>query len=420
MKAISNVRWRIGWLMFAGVAINYLDRVNVSHAIIVISKEFNLTSIQKGYILSSFSFGYVLLMVVGGALIYKFGPKRVTFVAMLLLSATTIYCGFTTGLYTLLFARFLIGVFECPTFPANAYTTVTWFPKLERAKATSLFDSGSYVGSALAAPMIIYLIAQFSWRVCFVFSGVLGFLWCIVWWKYFRDKPKDHVGISREELVLLEDNDYHEFINTKIQWRQYIGNRKVIGSSVGFFCYNYLKSFHLTWFPTYLVEYKKMSFIKLGFVGFIPPLCAIAGELYTGYLIDKSIANGASATYAKKIPICMGLLLSSVIILSLTTSNFFIIMGLITISYVFLISASVGIWTIPAELADAPRSVSLIGSIQNSFSNIAGIIAPIVTGYLYYETKSFFVPFLISCCIAIVGAYAYWFIVGDLKKIVIK
>ncbi len=420
MMRLNSVRWRIGFLMFAGVAINYLDRVNISHAIILISKDFNLNSIQKGYVLSSFSVGYVLLMTVGGALIYKFGPKRVGLAAMLLLSAATIYCGFATGLYTLLLARFLIGVFECPTFPANAYTTVTWFPKFERAKVTGFFDSGSYVGSALAAPFIIYLISQFNWRICFVVSGLLGLVWSLIWWRYFRDSPKDHPKISTDELSLLKDNDQHEHPNGKIKWKQYIGNRKVIGSSIGFFCYNYLKSFHLTWFPTYLVEYKKMSFIKLGFVGFIPPVCAIFGELYTGYLIDKWIAKGASPTFAKKIPICAGLLFSSVIILSLTTANFVIVVGLITISYVFLIAASVGIWSIPAELADTPKAVSVIGSIQNSFSNIAGIVAPIVTGYLYYKTGSFYAPFLISCCMALVGAYAYWFIVGDLRKIVIK
>lgn len=416
---VKGMRWKIAFLMFIGVAINYLDRVNISHSIIVTSKDFNLNSLQKGLILSSFSFGYVLLMIPGGLLIYKFGPRYIGFVSMLLLCVATIACGLATGFYTLLLARFLIGAFESPVFPANAYTTSVWFPKKERAKVTALFDSGSYVGAAAAAPIIIYLINRFNWRISYIFSGLLGLLWCVAWWRYFRDRPNDHPDITSEELNIMQnsvDDDKHRRIN----WIQYLKSRKIIGCSIGFFCYNYLKSFYLTWLPTYLVEDRKMGFIKLGVAGSIPPLCAIAGELFTGFIVDKWIARGIRPTLAKKIPICLGLFFSSVVIFSLATTNIVLVIGLITISYVFLISASVGIWSIPSELAGTVRATSVIGSIQNSFANIAGIIAPIITGYLYFETKSFFFPFMISCGVAFLGAYSYWFVVGDLNKIEIN
>lgn len=409
----KTVRWKIGLLMFLGVAINYLDRVNISHAIIVITKEFSLSNVEKGYVLSAFSFGYVFLMMFGGYLIFKFGARLTLFVSTLLLSATSVFSGFATGFYSLLTSRFFIGAFEAPTFPGNAYSVSKWFPKTERGKATGLFDSGSYVGAAIAAPIIIYLIVEYGWRVCFILSGVVGIIWSLVWYSFFRDNPSKHPKITLKELSILTTSEI--VIPKNIKWKKYLSNRKVIGMSIGFFCYNYLKSFHLTWFPTYLVESKGMDFIKLSYAALIPPLFAIAGELWTGHLVDRYISKGVSPTYAKKIPICLGLILSSVLVLSLFAANIIIVITLITLSYTFLISASVGIWSIPDELAENKKSVAIIGSIQNTFSNVAGIIAPIVTGYIYQNTNSFLIPFLISSCLALVGAISYWFVVGELK-----
>jgi MFS transporter, ACS family, D-galactonate transporter len=404
-------RWRIGFLLFIGVAINYLDRVNISHAIINISKYYLLSEIEKGFILSAFSCGYVLFMMLGGYLVFKYGARTVLFVSALLLSITTIAAGLTTGFYSLLVSRFLIGAFEAPLFPASAYIVSRWFPKTERAKATSLFDAGSYVGSALAAPAIVYVIIHYSWQSCFLFSGLLGLVWSVLWLRYFRDNPNQQQQISNETTLALEaDLPVNKPAG---RFSMYLKDKRVIGASAGFFCYNYLKSFHLTWFPTYLVEAKGASFAKLGLLGFIPPSCAIIGELVTGYGLDKLVGRGFSATYVKKASVCLGLLLSSIIIGAVFVESISATIAFITLSYVFLIASSVGIWSIPDELTDDKRSIAIIGSIQNTFSNVAGIIAPIVTGYLYYHTHSFVLPFLICFCVSLLGASLYWFTVGE-------
>lgn len=409
----KTVRWKIGLLMLLGVAINYLDRVNISHAVITITKEFGLTNIEKGYILSAFSFGYVLFMMIGGFITYKFGAKISLFFSGVLLSLSSIFSGFSTGYYSLLLSRFFIGVFEAPTFPGNAYIVSKWFPKNERAKATGLFDTGSYIGAAFAAPVIIYLIIEYDWRTCFIVSGVVGIVWSIVWYFFYYDDPSKHPKITSQEMTLLELEDATHKI--KIPWKKYFYNKSILGMSIGFFCYNYLKNFHLTWFPTYLIETKGMSFIKLSFAGFIPPIAAIIGELYTGYLIDKFIITGKRSLYVKKISISIGLILSSVIILSLFFQSTTVVILFISLSYMFLISASVGIWSMPDEIVENKNMIPIIGSIQNTFSNSAGIIAPIVTGYIYEQTHSFFIPFIISCILSVIGAASYWFMIPDSK-----
>ena len=207
-------------------------------------------------------------------------------------------------------------------------------------------------------------------------------------------------------------------VKVKNQILTLLKNRKIIGISIGFFCYNYLKSFFLTWFPTYLVMEKGFSLIKVGFVAMIPPLVAILGELYVGYLTDKMISKNINVSFARKIPLCLGMLISSVIIFSVFAESIWMAMLLLTISYTALISASPGIWAIPGDLSRTKNMVGTIGGIQNTFSNMAGIIAPIMTGFLLDRTGSFVVPIILSGVIAILGAISYWFIVGKLEPVV--
>ncbi len=402
--------------MFLGIMINYLDRVNISSAVVAITKkDFSLTSLQKGWVLSAFGIGYVLMMMVGGYLVFKIGPRIALTVSALLLALTTICCGLSAGFISLLIFRFLIGVFESPIYPAFASIAGTWFPKSERVKAIGLFDIGSYVGVAFATLVIAYLITNFNWQASFIFSGVFTLLWSLIWFFYFRDNPSSHPRISKQELATIGNIQQENTL--KVPWIKYLGNRKVIGISIGFFCFNYLKSFYLTWLPTYMIETKGIKMLSFGFVGSLPIIFAILGEISTAHLIDRLMAKGYPPTYVKKLPICIGMMLSTVIIFSLFTTNIIIIVALLTFSYIFLVSASAGIWSIPEELAKAKNEIAIIGSIQNTFSNIAGIVAPIVTGYIYGKTNSFLIPFLISIAISLIGAASYWKIVGELTLI---
>jgi len=414
----NNKRWIIGTLMFLGIVINYMDRVNISHAILQIKAEFHLSSLQQGIILSSFSWGYVAFMLFGGYLVDKKGSRIMGALSCFLWSIFTGLGALAGNFKVLLGSRVLLGMGEAPIFPSNAKVVKQWFPLKERGRATALFDSGSYIGSAIAAPFIIYLMVTFGWRYSFAIFSILGIIWSIVWFSYYRD-PEEFKSLSNEEKAILPIQKNKEpDVKVKNQILTLLKNRKIIGISIGFFCYNYLKSFFLTWFPTYLVMEKGFSLIKVGFVAMIPPLVAILGELYVGYLTDKMISKNINVSFARKIPLCLGMLISSVIIFSVFAESIWMAMLLLTISYTALISASPGIWAIPGDLSRTKNMVGTIGGIQNTFSNMAGIIAPIMTGFLLDRTGSFVVPIILSGVIAILGAISYWFIVGKLEPVV--
>lgn len=418
---LTNTRWKIGILMFLGIVINYMDRVNISHAIILIAKEMHLSSIEQGIVLSLFSWGYVLFMPVGGWLVDKYGPRIMNAIACLAWSGFTILGAISGGYTTFLISRLLLGAGEAPIFPGNARVVKTWFPIQERGRATALFDVGSYVGAALVAPLIIYMMLRIGWRSSFIIFGIVGGLWSIAWYLYYRE-PEKHPGVSSEEIAYIEKGENIENKDAKhnLSFWSLLKYRKIWGMALGFFCYNYIKNFFLTWFPSYLIAEKGFSFIKVGVVALIPPMCAIIAELLVGHLTDKLIERGVNVTIARKAPLCIGMLLSSVIILAAFTQSSLWTVVFLSLAYAAVISASTGIWAIPGDIAPSKNEVGRIGAIQNTFSNIAGIVAPIITGALFGITKSFVLPLVISGILAIIGALSYWFIVGELKPLVIK
>lgn len=403
--------------MFWGIVINYMDRVNISHAILQIKLEFHLSGLQQGLIMSSFSWGYVLFMLVGGLLVDKRGSRVMGAGSAFFWSFFTGISALASGFGTLIASRVLIGMSEAPIFPSNAKVVRSWFPLHERGRATALFDSGSYIGSAIAAPFIIYLMIHYGWRVSFVIFSLVGIIWSLVWFVYYRD-PENFKGLSPQEAANIHKAKPKSDKTSKKSLRFFLSNRKIIGISLGFFCYNYLKNFFLTWFPSYLVLERDFSLIKVGIIAMIPPAVAIVSELMSGYLTDKMIIKNVDVTIARKIPLCMGMLLSSVIILSVFANSVWLAVVLLTISYASLISASPGIWAIPGDLSKSSNNVGTIGGIQNTFSNIAGIVAPIITGFLIDLTGSFTAPIVLSGVIAVIGAASYWFIVGKLEPIV--
>ena len=418
---MKNIRWNIGILMFIGMILNYLYRESISFAIILIASEMSLSAFQQGLILSSFSWGYVLFMIMGGILIDRYGTRIVLSTAASLWSIFTALSAASGGFFTLLMSRFLLGMSESPISTGNAKNVRLWFPLEERGKATSLFDVGSYVGSAIAAPLIAYLITRVGWRYSFYILAIFGVIWGYVWFIYYRD-PEKHLKLSKSELNHIRKNELQdENDNTSnLSVLKLLKYRKIKGMALGFFCYNYLKNFFLTWFPSYLVLEKGMTLINAGIYSFLPPVFAVIGSMLAGHATDVMIKKGISITTARKAPLILGFLLSTVVVLAIFTSNPITAVILLTISYASVISASTGIWGIPGDIAPNKNWVGRIGGVQNTFSNVAGIVAPIITGWLFGMTNSFVLPLTISGILALVGAGSYWFIVGELKPLTIK
>ncbi|MFC4113761.1 MFS transporter [Nonomuraea zeae] len=397
--------------VFAGLVINYLDRASLGVALPFMGETFNLSKTEEGMILAAFFWSYDFFQLAAGWFVDRYGPRKTFTFAAVWWSLFTSLTALASSFVSLFGVRLLLGVGESPAATTSAKVVARWFPRHERALATGIWDSGSRVGGVIALPVVTALIAWLGWRWTFAVIGVIGLLWALGWWRTYRD-PQDHPKITEEELAYLreggarwEGDDDED--TAKIRWRDLFRYRTIWAMMLGFFCLNMVVYFFLTFFPTYLVEEREFSLLKLGLFGALPGLVAIGGEWLGGWLADRRISRGDSVTRVRKQFIAGGFLVSTVIGLAVWVPDAWMALALLSVAYAGSTFAAANIWSLPADVAPADRHVASIGGIQNFASNFAGIISPIMIGVLVDRTSSFTVPLMVIAGVALLGAFTY-------------
>lgn len=421
----TRIRFRILALIFVCVVINYMDRTNISVAATAITDDLELTSVQLGILFSAFGWTYAALQIPGGILVDRFAPRVLYAFCLITWSVMTLLQGTARGFAALFGLRLAIGVFEAPSYPINNRVVTSWFPDNERATAIAVYTCGQFLGLALITPVLVALQHYLGWRGLFVVTGLAGIIWGLVWYRFYRN-PTEHKAVNEAELEHIETGGglIHMYGTTtpgkekpKFEWhnlKKVFMYRKLWGIYIGQFAVNTTLWFFLTWFPTYLVKYRGLDFLKSGFLASAPFLAAFAGLLTSGLLSDYLLKKGVSANIARKAPVIFGLLLSASIIgANYVDSTGWIIFfmalaffgnGFATITWVFVSTL-------------APKNlIGLTGGVFNFIGNLASVVIPIVIGYLARGGN--FEPALIFIgTITIIGACSYIFIVGKIERI---
>jgi D-galactonate transporter len=410
-----STRFLVLGLIFVITTMNYADRSSLSLVGSSLQSDLGFSSVQLGYIFSAFSWAYVVGQLPGGALLDRFGARRVYAASIALWTAVTFAISFV-GLITLpvlawvtvIFAlRLLLGVFESPAFPANARVTMTWFPTAERGRATAVFNSAQYFATALFAPIMGWITHEFGWRWVFVLLGVIGLLLAALWMRWMRP-PREHSRVEAAELATMEAGGALVDLDTLRDGRadaadelavprraplsratilRIFSARALWGVYVSQYAVNALTYFFITWFPIYLVKGRGLSLLEVGFVAALPALCGFAGGLAGGFISDAMLRRGSSLTAARKVPSVVGMLLATSIAICSLTDSTPLIIALMTLAFFGKGIGSLG-WAITTDIAPA-QAASFVGSTMNAFGNIAGIVTPIVIGYTVEATGSF-------------------------------
>jgi ACS family D-galactonate transporter-like MFS transporter len=278
----SRMRWGIVAMAFLGTAISYVDRANLGVALPYVQKELGLDAAAMGAILGAFFWTYATFQLPSGWFVDRVGPRIAYAAAVLWWSVFTAAGAAARGFASLFTFRLLLGAGEAPAYPCNAKVVSEWFPKGERAFATSIFDSGARVGTALSLPIVTTLVATAGWRASFAVTGLLGIVWSVAWLRLYRH-PREHHRVSAAELAHISSSAPTAFAaggEGRLRWRDLFRYRTVWGMMLGFFCLSFVIYFFITWFPTYLIRTQGFTLLKLGFLGTIPALAAIP----SGYL----------------------------------------------------------------------------------------------------------------------------------------
>ncbi|HEE5401247.1 MFS transporter [Acinetobacter baumannii] len=430
----TKYRYFILFFIFIITVINYADRSILSITGTSIAHDFHISAKDLGIVFSAFGWAYALGQIPGGWLLDKFGSKLVYGGSLFLWSICTFMQGFIgenfylVSIITSFFIlRFILGLVESPAFPANSRIVATWFPTKERGLASSVFNSAQYFATIVFAPLMAFIVSQFSWHYVFFVMGLLGIVLSVMWMLTETD-PKKQKRVNQTELNKMKEGgaliDIDQSIKENIQSDQpsklfvikkLFTSRMLIGVYIGQYCITALTYFFITWFPIYLIKGRGMSIMEAGMVAVIPAICGFSGGLLGGVISDFMIKQGYSNTVARKTPFVVGMLLATTLILCNFTNTQWIVIVLMALAFFGKGLAAVG-WAVVSDAAPK-EALGLTGGVFNGLGNIAGIITPLVIGYIVSLTGSFEWALYFVAAHSVLALFSYLFIVGKIKRL---
>ena len=436
LAASTRTRYRFVTLALITVvlALSSGDRAAMSVAGSDMAKELHITSIELGYIFSAFSWAYVIFLIPAGWLTGRIGSKKAMFSAIVVWSIFTVCMGLVhfIGLVVplLLALRFLLGIAESPVGPASGRIIAAWFPASERGVAGAIFNSAQYLSLALFTPLMGWLCHAFGWEYVFIVMGCVGLVIGVIWWKNYY-LPIKHPAMSASELdyirageglVDLEATQKLEKTGPKrSQWRD-IGSlfksRMMVGIFIGQYCISAITWFFVTWFPIYLVKDRGFDILQAGFVASIPAVAGLVGGVASGFVSDGLLKKTGSLSIARKGPVILGFLLSASMILCNYVNTQWLVVGLMSLAF-FGKGFGALSWTILADTA--PREIiGTTGGVFNALGNSAGIVTPVVIGYLLQSTGSFAAALVYVGAHGLIAVLSYGLIVGKIQRYKLK
>lgn len=425
----TRVRFHIIALIFIVTTLNYADRATFSIAGGSASTELGLGPVETGYILSAFAWAYALAQIPGGMLLDRFGTKRIYAAAIALWSLMTAAQGLVglvpgiTAFAALFLLRFLVGLAEAPSFPGNARLVAAWFPAAERGTASAIFNSAQYFSLVAFAPLMGWLVHEHGWRSVFWVMGLLGVLAAGVFIAYIHG-PDRHPAVNAAELEVIRQGGGQIEMEAAtasappFNWSNFkllLANRMMLGIYLGQYCINVLTYFFVTWFPIYLVKERGLNILEAGLAAAAPALCGFIGGLAGGLISDRILKRTGSLDLARKTPLVIGMIMATAIIACVWVEAEWLVVALMALAFFGKGIASLG-WAVMSDVA--PRKLAgMSGGVFNMFGNIAGIVTPIVVGYIVAATGSFDLALIFVGAHCALTIFAYVVIAGPLRRL---
>ena len=417
---VPGRRWLIASLLGFGVLVNYFDRINLSVSQDALHNAFGITLVGFGFLSSAYNWTYALMQLPSGLLLDRFGVRRIGSISAFLWSVASFAASLAIGIRSFVAARFLLGVGEAPTFPGCSKAVGYWFPARERSLAVAFFDCAAKFSSAIGIPLIGLLLVYFGWRWSFAATGFISLFYLALFILIYRNPSEDKHLTEDERQFIAEGSAQPEVspaIKSSASLRYLLRQRKVIGLSLGFASYNYTFYLLLSWLPSYLSNEHHLSLRNSVMYTSIPWLFATFTDLAVGgWLVNALIHRGWSATRVRQAVLVGGTAFGLGIFGAAQTHTPAGALFWISISIGGLSAASPVGWSVPSLIAP-PGSVGTLGGILNFCNQLAGIAAPIATGFIVKETHSFAWAFVVAAAFLVIGIAGYLFLLGRIEPI---
>lgn len=369
----------IGILIFLNTLIVYFDRVNISIVAPTMMKFFHWDMGVMGLTMSMFGVGYILTQIPGGYFADKFGGRKILACGSMGWSFFTFLTPFANTPTLMYMVRALLGLGEGVNFPAETSVLSRWLPRKARARVQGLNLSGIAAGPLIATPLTVWIMTMFGWQAVFYFYAAVGATWTAVWMMYSKDNPTQHKGVSSEELKEIETGQVAEVGETVVGAPG--RSTAVWGLAISYFCFTYTWWLFLNWLPTYLIQARGFTIIKMGFFASLPWLAAFISMNVAGWISDGLVKRGFSTGKARRVLIYSGVPGMAICLWLVTqATDAYMAVALITITMMFCGLNFPSFWSLPMDMH--AQKAGLISGMMNTGSGLAAILAPGITGYV--------------------------------------
>ncbi|MDB6115646.1 MAG: major facilitator superfamily 1 [Lacunisphaera sp.] len=381
--------------------IQYIDRVAISQAAPLISRDLGLSSAQMGWVFSAFTLAYALFEIPGGYLGDRIGPRRVLLRIVVWWSFFTAATGWAWSWGSLVITRFLFGAGEAGCFPNLTKAFNRWLPAAERPRAQGIMWMSARWGGA-AAPLLVFGCLQFvDWRTTFLLFGALGTIWAMLFYRWYRDDPRQHLAVNAAEAAQLPVEPAGGPV--EIPWSKLGRSRTVWCLCAQYAAVSYGWYFFITWFPTYLLKARGFDLKQSALLAGTPLLLGGCGALVAGWIMPRLSRRLGSVRAARRGLSATALTLAAALLVLST----FVAHPYLAVAIIALVSfcndlTVPGAWTACMDVGG--RAVGTLGGAMNMMGNLGGFLSPIVIGYLVQRTNSWTLAFYVTAAVYLTGA----------------
>jgi len=411
---LSGKRRFILIFLFFNVAINYVDRVNLSVAAPALAKQFHWDPAQMGWLFSAYLWTYTVFLMPWGWLEDRFGVRKTGSISNIIWSAGAIFTGAASSIAGMISARLGLGAGEAASFPMCNKVVRQWFPAKERGFATALIHSGVFVAVGLASPLVAWLVVRTGWRASFFIMGSLGFVWLFFWLRWFQPPEQCQWLSAKERQYILENRapslltgEVHGPTSTPgfyLAAGSLLRHQSMWGLAITLGFVNYMNYVFLTWLPSYLVQARGMNLMKAGVYSGIPYLVGVIMEICFGRVSDFFLTPDRLKQGARRYHVALLTFMSSIILLINFTHGAVSTLAVISFALACNTTVIAIIYALTNDMIENPQLTGTAFGMLLVGGNLIGMTAPVVTGYLVKSSGGFASAFTVSGVLPLLAA----------------
>lgn len=391
--------------------VTYIDRVCISQAAPLISGELGLTKVEMAWAFSVFGWAYALFEIPGGWLADRLGPRRVLMRIVIWWSFFTAATGWVWNFVSLLVTRTLFGMGEAGCFPNLTRIFTLWLPQHERERAQASLWLAARWGGAFTPLLVTYVLDYVSWRRAFELFGLVGLVWAIAFFRWFRDDPRTHPSVNAAELAIMPAPRQSAIAHGPTPWAELASSVSVWLLGLQYVALSYGWYFYITWLPTYLREARGAGFnVRSAFLAGLPLLLGGVGCLISGWVVPRLARVVGTMGLARKIVAIIGFAGASISVILFTKisdpTNAMIVLGIAGLFNDFVMPPA---WAACMDVGG--RYSGTVSGAMNMMGNIAGALSPLAVGYLLAWTgQNWTMTFYVSAAVYSLGAVCWIFL----------